>query len=90
MPQPQHNAGNGDQQAEADDGAEAEQTPAHPPFPFGQGQLPVLPLQVPDVVGAPLGGQHDQDNRPLQVAHDVYAADRHEFAYEWNEADITP
>ncbi|KUL34632.1 hypothetical protein ADL15_16340 [Actinoplanes awajinensis subsp. mycoplanecinus] len=31
---------------------------------------------------------HDDQDRPLQVAHDVYAADRHEFAYEWNEGDL--
>lgn len=31
---------------------------------------------------------YDQQDQPLQVAHDIYAADRHEFAYEWNETDI--
>jgi GntR family transcriptional regulator len=31
---------------------------------------------------------YDAEQRPLQAAHDIYAADRHEFAYEWNEADI--
>jgi GntR family transcriptional regulator len=31
---------------------------------------------------------YDELDRPLQVAHDIYAADRHEFSYEWSEADI--
>jgi len=31
---------------------------------------------------------YDRQDRTLQVAHDIYASDRHEFAYEWNEADI--
>ena len=31
---------------------------------------------------------YDDSERTLQVAHDIYAADRHEFSYEWNEADI--
>jgi GntR family transcriptional regulator len=31
---------------------------------------------------------YDQQGQPLQVAHDIYAADRHEFTYEWNETDI--
>lgn len=31
---------------------------------------------------------YDEQDRPLQVAHDIYAADRHEFSYEWNEDDI--
>lgn len=31
---------------------------------------------------------YDQQGRPLQAAHDIYASDRHEFAYEWNEADV--
>ncbi len=26
---------------------------------------------------------YDPDGRPLQVADDLYAADRHEFAFEW-------
>jgi GntR family transcriptional regulator len=33
---------------------------------------------------------YDQEDRPLQVAHDIYAADCHEFAYEWSETDIKP
>jgi GntR family transcriptional regulator len=33
---------------------------------------------------------YDREGRTLQVAHDIYASDRHEFAYEWNEADIKP
>ncbi len=33
---------------------------------------------------------YDKQGRTLQAAHDVYASDRHEFAYEWNEADIKP
>ena len=28
---------------------------------------------------------YDQDGRTLQVADDLYAADRHEFAFEWSE-----
>lgn len=31
---------------------------------------------------------YDEQDRPLQVAHDIYAGDRHEFSYEWNEDDI--
>lgn len=31
---------------------------------------------------------YDRQGQPLQVAHDIYAADRHEFAYEWDETDI--
>lgn len=31
---------------------------------------------------------YDRQGQPLQVAHDIYAADRHEFAYEWSETDI--
>lgn len=31
---------------------------------------------------------YDEQDRPLQVAHDIYAGDRHEFSYEWNEEDI--
>ncbi|CAM4474352.1 UbiC transcription regulator-associated domain-containing protein [Nocardia ninae] len=31
---------------------------------------------------------YDAEGRPLQVASDIYAADRHEFAYEWSEEDI--
>jgi GntR family transcriptional regulator len=31
---------------------------------------------------------YDDQGRTLQVAHDIYASDRHEFAYQWNEADI--
>ena len=33
---------------------------------------------------------YDPDGRPLQAAHDVYAGDKHEFAYEWQEGDIKP
>lgn len=33
---------------------------------------------------------YDLHDRPLQVAHDIYAADCHEFAYEWSETDIKP
>ncbi|MFE9578855.1 GntR family transcriptional regulator [Nocardia sp. NPDC006044] len=32
---------------------------------------------------------YDSEGRTLQVAHDIYAADRHEFTYEWSEKDIT-
>lgn len=28
---------------------------------------------------------YDPDGRTLQVADDLYAADRHEFAFEWSE-----
>ena len=28
---------------------------------------------------------YDPDGRALQVADDLYAADRHEFAFEWAE-----
>ncbi|MDB4873255.1 MAG: GntR family transcriptional regulator [Gemmatimonadales bacterium] len=31
---------------------------------------------------------YDAEGRTLQVSDDVYAGDRHEFAYEWNEGDI--
>jgi GntR family transcriptional regulator len=30
---------------------------------------------------------YDADGRALQVADDLYAADRHEFAFEWSEQD---
>lgn len=30
---------------------------------------------------------YDQQDRALQVADDVYAADRHEFAFEWTEPE---
>jgi GntR family transcriptional regulator len=30
---------------------------------------------------------YDSDGRTLQVADDLYAADRHEFAFEWAEPD---
>jgi GntR family transcriptional regulator len=33
---------------------------------------------------------YDSTNRTLQVAEDIYAGDRHEFAYEWNDEDIKP
>ena len=33
---------------------------------------------------------YDPDGKPLQAAHDVYAGDKHEFAYEWAESDIKP
>jgi GntR family transcriptional regulator len=33
---------------------------------------------------------YDQTGRPLQAAEDLYAADRHEFAYEWSEGDTRP
>lgn len=33
---------------------------------------------------------YDANDRTLQAAHDVYAADKHEFAYEWQEGDIKP
>jgi GntR family transcriptional regulator len=33
---------------------------------------------------------YDQDGRTLQVADDLYAADRHEFAFEWIEPDGAP
>ena len=33
---------------------------------------------------------YDPDGKPLQAAHDVYAGDKHEFAYEWQEGDIRP
>jgi hypothetical protein len=29
---------------------------------------------------------YDPDGKPLQVADDLYAADRHEFAFEWAES----
>ena len=31
---------------------------------------------------------YDPSGRPLQAAEDLYAGDRHEFAYEWTEEDI--
>lgn len=31
---------------------------------------------------------YDVEGRALQAAYDVYAADRHEFGYEWSEEDI--
>lgn len=31
---------------------------------------------------------YDEVGRTLQVAEDLYAGDRHEFAYEWSEGDI--
>ena len=33
---------------------------------------------------------YDPDGRTLQVADDLYAADRHEFAFEWAEQDGQP
>ena len=33
---------------------------------------------------------YDPDGRTLQVADDLYAADRHEFAFEWSEPDGAP
>jgi len=33
---------------------------------------------------------YDPDGRTLQVADDLYAADRHEFAFEWTEPDGVP
>jgi GntR family transcriptional regulator len=33
---------------------------------------------------------YDETGRALQAAEDLYAADRHEFSYEWNEGDIKP
>ena len=30
---------------------------------------------------------YDPDGRTLQVADDLYAGDRHEFAFEWDEED---
>ena len=33
---------------------------------------------------------YDQDSRTLQVSDDLYAADRHEFAFEWAEPDGAP
>src|SRR6266568_4045511 len=33
---------------------------------------------------------YDPDGRTLQVADDLYAADRHEFAFEWAEPDGAP
>ena len=30
---------------------------------------------------------YDPDGRTLQVADDLYAGDRHEFAFEWAEPD---
>lgn len=31
---------------------------------------------------------YDEQERALQAAEDIYAGDRHEFAYEWTEEDI--
>ena len=31
---------------------------------------------------------YDEQGRTLQAAEDIYAGDRHEFAYEWTEEDI--
>jgi GntR family transcriptional regulator len=31
---------------------------------------------------------YDERGRTLQAAEDLYAGDRHEFSYEWNEGDI--
>jgi GntR family transcriptional regulator len=31
---------------------------------------------------------YDEAGRTLQVAEDLYAGDRHEFAYEWSEGDV--
>jgi GntR family transcriptional regulator len=33
---------------------------------------------------------YDPDGRTLQVADDLYAADRHEFAFEWSEPNGEP
>jgi GntR family transcriptional regulator len=33
---------------------------------------------------------YDAEDRPLQVADDLYAADRHEFALEWDEPEQNP
>lgn len=33
---------------------------------------------------------YDEEGRTLQAAEDLYAADRHEFSYEWDEGDIRP
>ncbi|MDQ2709327.1 MAG: GntR family transcriptional regulator [Actinomycetota bacterium] len=33
---------------------------------------------------------YDEVGRPLQAAQDLYAGDRHEFAYEWTEGDTAP
>lgn len=33
---------------------------------------------------------YDENGRTLQVAHDIYAADKHEFADERQEGDIKP
>jgi GntR family transcriptional regulator len=33
---------------------------------------------------------YDPDGRTLQVADDLYAADRHEFAFEWTEPEGAP
>jgi GntR family transcriptional regulator len=33
---------------------------------------------------------YNEEDRPLQAAEDLYAGDRHEFAYEWTEGDIQP
>lgn len=31
---------------------------------------------------------YDEQGRVLQAAEDIYAGDKHEFVYEWNEEDI--
>jgi GntR family transcriptional regulator len=31
---------------------------------------------------------YDEQGRTLQAAEDIYAGDKHEFAYEWTEEDI--
>ncbi len=31
---------------------------------------------------------YDEEGRTLQAAEDLYAGDRHEFAYEWNKGDV--
>jgi GntR family transcriptional regulator len=31
---------------------------------------------------------YDEQGRALQAAEDIYAGDKHEFAYEWTEGDI--
>jgi GntR family transcriptional regulator len=45
-----------------------------------------LRLGVPVIEG--WDADFDEEGGTLQVANDIYAADRHEFAYEWNEEDI--
>jgi GntR family transcriptional regulator len=48
-----------------------------------EGQLLVLSPGVPVV--RMLHIDHDPDGKTLQVADDLYASDRHEFAFEWAE-----